>query len=169
MYANDVFITVRQKSRQSTLCIVIKGIEKFITNVYEARYQLLKLTCPKIEPEIPKTYYGPNDKFKNNQMTSLLAGPVTFSPLSPVKPLPFIAWPPSPTADLRNRMQLNSGAAGSALPNLSPLTASMLNQHNQLHQLNLQVSFGLTCEFTPDPKRFLRLDPEISALTFKFA
>lgn len=25
-----VFITVRQKSRQSTMCIVIKGVEKFV-------------------------------------------------------------------------------------------------------------------------------------------
>jgi protein bicaudal C len=70
MYANDVFITVRQKSRQSTLCIVIKGVEKYIENVYEARYQLLKLTCAKIAPDLPKTYYGPNDKLKNNQVSS---------------------------------------------------------------------------------------------------
>ena len=63
MYANDVFITVRQKSRQSTLCIVIKGIEKFIANVYEARHQLLNLTCDKLKPEIPTTYFAPNDKY----------------------------------------------------------------------------------------------------------
>lgn len=61
MYANDVFITVRQKSRQSTLCIVIKGIEKFIENVYEARHQLLNLTCDKLKPEIPSTYFAPKD------------------------------------------------------------------------------------------------------------
>lgn len=143
MYSNDVFITVRQKSRQSTLCIVIKGIEKFITNIYEARHQLLKLTCAKIEPELPSTYYGPNDKFKNNSMTALLAGgPSPFSPLSPVRPLPYVAWPHSPNAEmqanLRNRLQNlsmgNNGNMSISNMNLSPLTASMLSQHNQ--QLN---------------------------------
>lgn len=28
----DVFINVRQKTRQSTLCVVVKGIEKYIGN-----------------------------------------------------------------------------------------------------------------------------------------
>lgn len=142
MYSNDVFITVRQKSRQSTLCIVIKGIEKFIANIYEARYQLLKLNCPKIEPDIPSTYYGPNDKFQNNSITLLLAGPSPFSPLSPVRPLPHIGWPTSPNNDfqmsLRNRMQnlqINFNNNQQTNTALSPLTASMLTQHNQLNSL----------------------------------
>jgi hypothetical protein len=53
-------------------------------------------------------------------MTNLLAGagPVSFSPLSPVKSVPLFAWPASP-----NRQTAS-------------LTASMLSQHNQLHQLH---------------------------------
>lgn len=101
MYSHDVFISVRQKSRQSTLCIVIKGIEKFISNIYEARHQLLKCTGPKVAAEVPRSYLGPNEQAQNSQNVSqLLAGPTPqpFSPLSPINPIPFAsnAWP-SPT------------------------------------------------------------------------
>lgn len=39
-----VFITVRQKSRQSTMCIVIKGVEKFVGVYYY--YKEFYLQCP---------------------------------------------------------------------------------------------------------------------------
>lgn len=105
MYTHDVFISVRQKSRQSTLCIVIKGIEKFISNIYEARYHLLKCTGPRVVADVPRSYLGPNEQAKNSQnISQLLAGPAPqpFSPLSPINPMPFASnsWPsPTPSAE----------------------------------------------------------------------
>lgn len=103
MYTHDVFISVRQKSRQSTLCIVIKGIEKFIANIYEARYQLLKCTGPRVVAEVPRSYMAPGEQPKSSQNVSLLLSvpsPQPFSPLSPINPMPFNSancWPaPTP-------------------------------------------------------------------------
>ncbi|XP_058448811.1 protein bicaudal C [Malaya genurostris] len=116
MFTHDVFISVRQKSRQSTLCIVIKGIEKFISNIYDARYNLLKCTGPNVVADIPRSYLGPNELAKNSQNVSqMLAGPTPqpFSPLSPINPMPFAtgAWPsPAPATEfvlnqMRNQFQ----------------------------------------------------------------
>ncbi|XP_050101510.1 protein bicaudal C [Anopheles aquasalis] len=97
MLEHDVFISVRQKSRQSTLCIVVKGIEKFIANIYEARHQLLKCSGPRVVAEIPRVYFGPNEHphQTSHNISALLAGPVAppFSPLSPINPMPFAGWP----------------------------------------------------------------------------
>ncbi|XP_058987382.1 protein bicaudal C [Musca domestica] len=73
-----VYITLRQKQRQSTLAIVIKGVEKFIDKIYEARQEILRLTTPLIKPDIPERYFMPQDKDFNlvyrTTLTALLAG-----------------------------------------------------------------------------------------------
>lgn len=140
MLMHDVFITSRQKSRQSTMCIVIKGIEKFISNIYDARHQILKLNSLKIKADIPATYYGPNDQFKNNSIAQLMAGTANFSPITPINSLPYIAWPASPEVlNLRARMQREAQQAAKGHNNLSPLTASMLQQHNKMTNNNFQM------------------------------
>lgn len=53
----DVFITVRSKSHHGALCIVIKGIEKYVGDIYEARSKILKLNHPPVTAEIPSSYY----------------------------------------------------------------------------------------------------------------
>lgn len=43
-----VFIAVRQKARQSTLCVVIKGVEKFVGKYYHYKIKIernTKNTC----------------------------------------------------------------------------------------------------------------------------
>ncbi|XP_033227977.1 protein bicaudal C isoform X2 [Belonocnema kinseyi] len=60
MQSLDVFINVRHKPKQSTLSVIIKGIERNATNIYEARKQLLALDEPRIQAEIPATYHVPN-------------------------------------------------------------------------------------------------------------
>lgn len=75
MYLHNVFIAVRQKSRQSTLCVVIKGIEKYITNIYEARQALLKSPYPPVTADIPNSYFFPNEDRqppKNNSIVMML-------------------------------------------------------------------------------------------------
>lgn len=130
MVKHDVFINSRPKARQSTMCIVIKGIEKFITNIYDARHELLKLTSDRIIAEIPQTYYGPNDmaNFKDSSIAKLVASSMTYSSMSPIT-VPPMAWPNiSPEMSWRSRVP----------PPASPLTTSMLQQHNQITS-NMQV------------------------------
>ncbi|XP_055680364.1 protein bicaudal C [Lutzomyia longipalpis] len=80
----DVFITVRAKTRQSTLSIVIKGIEKFIKDVYQARHDILKLDPPCIQPTIPASYCLHLENKRLMQLPALLAlNPDTPTP-SPV-------------------------------------------------------------------------------------
>lgn len=84
-----VYITVRQKSRQSIMCIVLKGVEKFVDKIYEARQELLHLTTPLLKPEIPATYFAPCDlgdlehTYRQN-LAMLLAN----YPESPITPMP---------------------------------------------------------------------------------
>lgn len=144
MLMHDVFITSRQKSRQSTMCIVIKGIEKFISNIYDARHQILKLNSLKIKADIPATYYGPNDQFKNNCIAQLMAGTANFSPITPINSMPYIAWPASPEVlNLRARMQREAQQGVKGHNTLSPLTATMLQQHNKMTNNNFQMPSNL--------------------------
>lgn len=115
----------RQKSRQSTMCIVIKGVEKYITNIYDARHQMLKLSSERIIAAIPSTYYGPNDlvHFKNNSISQLLAGPTNYGPIPQV---PQITWSNN-DMNWRSRPLVES-----------PLTSSLLQQHNKITG-NLQI------------------------------
>lgn len=60
MQSLDVFINVRHKPKQSTLSVIIKGIERNASNIYEARKRLLGLDEPRVHAEIPATYHIPN-------------------------------------------------------------------------------------------------------------
>ena len=60
MQSLDVFINVRHKPKQNTLSVIIKGIERNASNIYEARKQLLGLDEPRVHAEIPNTYCIPN-------------------------------------------------------------------------------------------------------------
>lgn len=118
MYTYDVFIAVRQKSRQSTLCIIIKGIEKFISNIYEARYQLLKMTGPRVMAEIPPAYFSLSDTTnqRSNSIVSLLAATTTNN-LHSLSPLPPMNW-------------VNSFPSNRHLPNYTVTSTSMPNISN---------------------------------------
>ncbi|XP_043463526.1 protein bicaudal C isoform X1 [Leptopilina heterotoma] len=73
MQSLDVFINVRHKPKQSTLSVIIKGIERNASNIYEARKQLLALEEPRVHAEIPTTYHIPNatNVFPANNNTGL--------------------------------------------------------------------------------------------------
>ncbi|XP_076626288.1 protein bicaudal C isoform X4 [Colletes latitarsis] len=60
MQTLDVFINVRHKPKQSSLSVIIKGIERNAGSIYEARKQLLGLDEPRMHAEIPATYHVPN-------------------------------------------------------------------------------------------------------------
>uniref|UniRef100_A0A182J0X5 Uncharacterized protein n=1 Tax=Anopheles atroparvus TaxID=41427 RepID=A0A182J0X5_ANOAO len=146
MLTHDVFISVRQKSRQSTLCIVIKGIEKFIANIYEARHQLLKATGPRVVAEVPRAYFGPTEhpQQTTQNISALLAGPVAppFSPLSPINPMPFVGWPsPGPGAPLPSA-EFAFNHMRSQFQNFHMVKPS--SPHSQLHQLALPPGLDRT-------------------------
>jgi protein bicaudal C len=128
MARHDVFISSRPKARQSTMCIVIKGIEKFCSNIYDARHELLKLTSERIKAAIPLTYYGPNDmeNFKNSNIAQLVTSSMTYTSMSPLQ-IPQVPWQVSPELSWRSQIPA---------PPPSPLTQSMLQQHNQITQMN---------------------------------
>lgn len=71
MRLHDVHIQMNKK-----FIVTIMGIEKFVSNVYDARHQLLKLTSNKILADIPLSYYGPKDlaSFKNSSIAEMFAG-----------------------------------------------------------------------------------------------
>ncbi|XP_070492413.1 protein bicaudal C isoform X2 [Chironomus tepperi] len=126
MATHDVFISSRPKARQSTMCIVIKGIEKFITNIYDARHELLKLTSDRIIADIPHSYYGPNDmtNFKDSSVAQLVASSMTYSAMSPIQ-IPQLPWSNNINPELNWRSRVTQQPA-------SPLTATLLQQHNQI-------------------------------------
>lgn len=76
MQSLDVFINIRHKPKQSTLSVIIKGIERNASNIYEARKQLLGLNEPRIQAEIPATYHIPNasNAFQGNAMSGAATG-----------------------------------------------------------------------------------------------
>ncbi|XP_043275818.1 protein bicaudal C isoform X2 [Venturia canescens] len=72
MQTLDVFINVRPKPNQPTLSVIIKGIERNASNIYEARRRLLGLDEPRVHAEIPETYHIPNAEnvFQGNNNAS---------------------------------------------------------------------------------------------------
>lgn len=81
-----VFISLRQKQRQSAMSIVIKGVEKFIDKVYEARHEILNLNVPIIKPEIPTTYFSIKDQYLDMVHNHNLAALLSKYPESPMAP-----------------------------------------------------------------------------------
>ncbi|XP_061397140.1 protein bicaudal C [Musca vetustissima] len=135
-----VYITLRQKQRQSTLAIVIKGVEKFIDKIYEARQEILRLTTPLIKPEIPERYFMPQDKDYNlayrTTLTALLAG-YNESPKTPnVMPATTGHISLSPYGNNNNLLLNNNNNNNNLLNNNN-------NNNANLNQLNRQQFGGL--------------------------
>lgn len=75
MHTLDVFINIRHKPKQSTMSVIIKGIERNAGNIYEARKQLLGLDEPRVMADIPYTYQIPPsvNSYANSTNSSLNA------------------------------------------------------------------------------------------------
>ncbi|XP_073993558.1 protein bicaudal C isoform X2 [Rhodnius prolixus] len=56
----DVLITVRHKPKQNVFSFIIKGIERNVSSIYEARRKLIAPNDPPLKVEIPSTYFIPN-------------------------------------------------------------------------------------------------------------
>lgn len=70
--ALDVSISTRHCPKQNNLSVIIKGVERNTTNIYEARRLLLDLE-EKIEANIPETYKIPNPPkvFDRNEINDI--------------------------------------------------------------------------------------------------
>ncbi|EDV30647.1 uncharacterized protein Dana_GF14935, isoform C [Drosophila ananassae] len=136
-----VYITLRQKQRQSTLAIVVKGVEKFIDKIYEARQEILHLATPSVKPEIPELYFMPKDKDLSlayrTQLTALLAGYVD-SPKTPSLLPPALAGQLTPYAN-NNHLLLNANG-GVAVGGLATPTGvcAPTQKYMQLHNSAFQ-------------------------------
>lgn len=85
MVTHDVYITTHSKGgllNTHRSQVVIIGIEKFISNIYDARHDLLKLASNRIKGNIPAEYYGSYDmeNFKSSSVAKLVE-PIATSPL----------------------------------------------------------------------------------------
>ncbi|CAG5093453.1 Similar to BicC: Protein bicaudal C (Drosophila melanogaster) [Cotesia congregata] len=146
MQTQDVFISVRNKPKVSAISIVIKGVEKNATRIYEARRQILNLKEPRLHAMTPDTYNIPNASnlfLDITPMSSQSTSPYSMSPLSL-----------SPTSMGSFNLSSNwSGSAGSVYssyginhPNVQLLTATRqamqsnllapaaINQHQSVNQ-----------------------------------
>ncbi|KAI8042852.1 protein bicaudal C [Drosophila gunungcola] len=130
-----VYITLRQKQRQSTLAIVVKGVEKFIDKIYEARQEILRLAAPSVKPEIPDYYFMPKDKELNlaylTQLTALLAGYVD-SPKTPSLLPPALNGQLTPYAN-NNHLLLNANGLATPTGICAP-TQKYMQLHNSFQQ-----------------------------------
>ncbi|KAH8410233.1 hypothetical protein KR009_009391 [Drosophila setifemur] len=136
-----VYITLRQKQRQSTLAIVVKGVEKFIDKIYEARQEILRLATPFVKPEIPDYYFMPKDKDLSlayrTQLTALLAGYVD-SPKTPSMLPPSLTGQLTPYAN-NNHLLLNANG-GVSVGGLATPTGicAPTQKYMQLHNNSFQ-------------------------------
>ncbi|XP_016945476.4 protein bicaudal C [Drosophila suzukii] len=130
-----VYITLRQKQRQSTLAIVVKGVEKFIDKIYEARQEILRLATPIVKPELPDYYFMPKDKDLNlayrTQLTALLAGYVD-SPKTPSLLPPALTGQLTPYAN-NNHLLLNANGLATPTGICAP-TQKYMQLHNSFQQ-----------------------------------
>ncbi|XP_015113761.1 protein bicaudal C homolog 1-A isoform X2 [Diachasma alloeum] len=96
MQTLDVFINVLHKPKQSSLSVIIKGVERNATSIYEARRQLLSLDDAKIVADIPPTYNIPNSPnvFQSTLNGSLVSDKFTnFLTINTQSPSPYCVSP----------------------------------------------------------------------------
>jgi len=153
----DIFISIRSKPKQNVVSVMIKGIERNATNVYEARNKLLGLEEPRVIAEIPNTYIPdtppPGTFYKDLYGTNAGICPVhngltintgcvglpgiNISPLQTALSPPF----PSPVGSIGNQW---AGGFGSptTIPNPVPMGSffhtPVLPQSTLNHLINLQ-------------------------------
>ncbi|KAB0796661.1 hypothetical protein PPYR_10722 [Photinus pyralis] len=78
--ALDVTISIRHKAKQNTMACIIKGIERYASNIYEARNRILDIREPTIVADIPPSYFPPQNS--NNHSES--APTINIQPVSPL-------------------------------------------------------------------------------------
>ncbi|XP_014283039.2 protein bicaudal C [Halyomorpha halys] len=90
----DVLITTRHKPKQNILSFIIKGIERNVNNVYEARRKLLSSNENPVEVNIPLSYFIPNPGpiFKSAWRTNNNDS-VVYPNLSPPPIVPMLGRP----------------------------------------------------------------------------
>ncbi|KDR18180.1 hypothetical protein L798_06930, partial [Zootermopsis nevadensis] len=148
----DVFISIRRKPKQNVVSVIIKGIERNATNVYEARSKLLGLEEPRVVADIPPTYHIPdtpsfgtihNDIYGTSARRCQVHHNLTLN--TGCIGLPGINIPslqgaltppfPSPVGSIGNPW---SGGFGSPTPVGSFLHTPVLTQPTLNHLMNLQ-------------------------------
>ncbi|XP_011304511.1 protein bicaudal C homolog 1 isoform X2 [Fopius arisanus] len=121
MQSLDVFINVLHKPKQSSLSVIIKGVERNASNIYEARRQLLSLDDPKIIADIPATYNVPNSQnvFQNSLNGNISDKFTNFLTINTQSPSPYCV---SPLSHSPNPMNLSPHWGLPPIPSMfSPL------------------------------------------------
>ncbi|CAD6208907.1 GSCOCG00010721001-RA-CDS [Cotesia congregata] len=123
MQTQDVFISVRNKPKVSAISIVIKGVEKNATRIYEARRQILNLKEPRLHAMTPDTYNIPNasNLFLGNtasivstNMRARTESSADITPMSSQSTSPYSMSPLSLSPTSMGSFNLSSNWSGSA-------------------------------------------------------
>ncbi|XP_063973959.1 protein bicaudal C isoform X4 [Diachasmimorpha longicaudata] len=107
MQTLDVFINVLHKPKQSSLSVIIKGVERNANCIYEARRQLLSLENAQVIAEIPSGYTIPNPSniFQNSLNGNVLSEKfANFLTINTQSPSPYCV---SPLANSPNPLSLS--------------------------------------------------------------
>ncbi|XP_008547286.1 protein bicaudal C isoform X1 [Microplitis demolitor] len=144
MQTLDVFISVRHKPKQSALSVIIKGVEKNASRIYEARRQILNLKEPRLHATIPDTYHIPNatNVFLGNtagtvsaNMRARLDSSAGMSSLNSQSTSPYSVSPLSLSPTSMGSLSMSSHWGGSA----SSIYSGMLNSSYGINHPNVQL------------------------------
>ncbi|GJQ80050.1 putative RNA binding protein [Trypoxylus dichotomus] len=106
----DVTISIRLKAKQNTKACVIKGTEKWASNIYKARNEILCTDDPQVIVDIPASYHMPKTSQNVHQPIEVTIPSLnTQPPLSPMlSPLISPSWqyPPNPFTQSNSFMNM---------------------------------------------------------------
>ncbi|KAK4883581.1 hypothetical protein RN001_006900 [Aquatica leii] len=133
----DVTINIRHKAKQNTLACIIKGIERYASNIYKARNQILDVREPSIIADIPSTYFPPQNVNTSTDAPSIINVPTISSTVSPTWQYPSTSYNP-PFVGMVRQPQFTYGVmhgslASSGYHSLGQFSSSSLSlEHDSL-------------------------------------
>ncbi|XP_066994611.1 protein bicaudal C [Anabrus simplex] len=100
MQTMDVSISIRHKPKQKSLSVIIKGVERNASNIYEARRLLLGLSEPQVTAAVPESYNIPNSPPVFSGLTNGCQAGVSHPPFPTLLIPPPSRQPPTPSPPL---------------------------------------------------------------------
>ncbi|KAK5641945.1 hypothetical protein RI129_010492 [Pyrocoelia pectoralis] len=98
--ALDVTISIRHKAKQNTMACIIKGIERYASNIYEARNRILDIREISIVADIPPSYFPPQNNNSHVEVPPAInvqpVSPIMSPMVSPNWQYPSVSYNPNP-------------------------------------------------------------------------
>lgn len=119
MQTHDVIITIRHKPKQNSMSIIVKGIERNASKIYEARKHLLSLKEETVKANIPESYQLMDSPALYDRNANVVKGGVSPFSMLTINTGNNVFAMPSPTS-------LSPGISPSLMsssPSMSPLVS----------------------------------------------